>query len=285
MAEDQGPWGRAQAEARAQAQAEAQTQVGAPPAPQGLPIGLFIWLGLLALAGLGFWAMATLAPNRLGTSAWGDAWADFGMLALVSAGLIRLRGLSAGVIARNATIWVAIVGVICLGYAYRDELSAAGQRLQAQLLPDTAGTTSTPHELVIQADPSGQFAVTGQVNGKPVRFAIDTGSSDIVLDPKDAADLGVDIASLNFHRMFGTANGGGAGADYTLDTLQLGQARFSKLPATINRAPMGVSLLGMSFLRRLDSVEIKGDHMTLRWTGQAVTPAPAATPASPAPQA
>ncbi|MGA0603489.1 retropepsin-like aspartic protease family protein [Caulobacter sp. KR2-114] len=263
MAEDPGPWGRAQAEARARAESQPQP---AQAEPQGLPIGLFIWLGLLAAAGLGFFAMAYLMPNRLGSSGWGDALADFGMLALVSAGLVRLRGIDAGRVARNATIWVAIVGVLALGYAYRGELQDVGQRLQTEVFPDTAAAAA-PRALVIMADADGQFAVNGVVNGHRVRFVVDTGSSDIVLSPQDAQAVGVDISSLNFHRMFATANGGGAGADYVAPTLEIGAIRLSNVHASINRAPMGESLLGMSFLRRMDSVEIKGDRMTLRWKG------------------
>ncbi|MBS0409311.1 MAG: TIGR02281 family clan AA aspartic protease, partial [Proteobacteria bacterium] len=183
---------------------------------------------------------------------------------LVSAGLIRLRGLSVGVVARNVSIWVAIVGVACLGYAYRNELSAIGERLAAELRPETA-VQAAPHEMVILPDASGQYAIRGGVNGVAVRFVIDTGSSDIVLDPQDAANLGVDVDKLTYHRLFSTANGAGGGADYTIKTLQVGGASFSDVPATINKAPIGASLLGMSFLRRMASVEIKDNKMTLRW--------------------
>lgn len=261
MAQDHGPWGKAQAEARAQAQAQADAQ---PPEPRGRPIGVYIWLGLLAAAGLGLWALAAYAPDRMGASAWGDAFADFGLLALVSAGLIRLRGVSVGVVARNVSIWVAIVGVASLGYAYRNELSSMADRLTAELRPETAVRTAT-HEMVILPDAGGQYSIRGAVNGVAVRFVIDTGSSDIVLDPQDAANLGVDVDKLTYHRLFSTANGAGGGADYTIKTLQVGAASFSNVAATINKAPIGESLLGMTFLRRMASVEIKDGKMTLRW--------------------
>jgi len=263
MAEDQGPWGQAQAEARAQAEAQPQP---APAEPQGLPIGLMVWLGLLALAGLGFWAMTRLMPARLGANGWADAVADFGMLALVSAGLVRLRGVDAGRAARHATLWVAIAGVLALGYAYRPEIQDFGRRLQAELFPDQAAAAA-PRALVILADPQGQFAVAGQVNGHPVRFIVDTGSSDVVLSPEDAQAAGVDLTKLTFRQMFATANGGGAGADYVAPSLEIGPIRLTNLHVSVNKASMGQSLLGMSFLKRMDAVEIRGDRMTLRWRG------------------
>jgi aspartyl protease family protein len=39
------------------------------------------------------------------------------------------------------------------------------------------------------------------------------------------------------------------------------------VPAAVDKAPMTTSLLGMAFLKRLDSFEVKGDHLTLRWKG------------------
>ena len=39
-------------------------------------------------------------------------------------------------VARNVSIWVAIVGVASLGYAYRNELSSMADRLTAELRPE-----------------------------------------------------------------------------------------------------------------------------------------------------
>ncbi|HEX7758999.1 MAG TPA: TIGR02281 family clan AA aspartic protease [Caulobacteraceae bacterium] len=267
MSDSEGPWGRAQAEARAQAQAHAQAQAQAhPPAPTGRPIGLYIWLGLMVAAGLGFWAMAAFMPARLGANAWGGALRDFGFLALVSSGLVRVREVKPAIIARNVAIWVGLVGVLALGYAYRGELSDAGQRLRAELLPDHAISTGA-HEMVVAQDSDGQYSITGAVNGTPVRFIIDTGASDVVLSPDDARRMGLDLDSLKFSHPYSTANGVGSGADYKAQTVRAGAVQFSNLDVSINRAPMGASLLGMTFLKRLDSFEVKDGKMTLRWRG------------------
>jgi predicted aspartyl protease len=37
------------------------------------------------------------------------------------------------------------------------------------------------------------------------------------------------------------------------------------VPAEVNATPMNASLLGMTFLRRMDSFEIQGRKLTLRW--------------------
>ena len=53
----------------------------------------------------------------------------------------------------------------------------------------------------------------------------------------------------------------------TLDKLAVGQIQLANVPAAVDKAPMSTSLLGMAFLKRLESFEVKGDQLTLRWRG------------------
>jgi aspartyl protease family protein len=105
------------------------------------------------------------------------------------------------------------------------------------------------------------------VNGAPVRFIIDTGASDIVLSPSDARRAGVDMASLDFARGYETANGAGRGARVVLKSLQVGQVHAADVEASVNAAPMRASLLGMAFLKRFESIEVRGGRLVLRWRG------------------
>jgi aspartyl protease family protein len=273
MSDSEGPWGRAQAEARAQAQAASQApglspgqSPGPPPPPGARPIGFYVWLGLLAAAGLGFWLMTALMPGRLKGSDWGNAARGLALLTVVSAGLANARTLKPLVAVRYAAIWVGIIGVLALGYAYRAELADAGQRLRAEIMPDQAVAT-TAHEMVIAQDAEGQYSIAGAVNGVPVRFIIDTGASDVVLTLEDARRIGIDQSSLVFSRPYSTANGVGMGADYKARTLSAGAVQFSNVAVSVNQGPMNTSLLGMTFLKRLESFEVKGGKMTLRWKG------------------
>ena len=113
-------------------------------------------------------------------------------------------------------------------------------------------------------DASGGYSVIGEVDGQKVNFMVDTGASDIVLSPADAKRLGVDEAKLDFARQFETANGIGQGAAYTVSSLVVGPITFHKVEVSINRAPMSSSLLGMAFLKRLKSFEVKDGRLYLR---------------------
>jgi len=116
----------------------------------------------------------------------------------------------------------------------------------------------------IRAGTGGHFVVTATVNGQPVDFLVDTGASDIVLSPEDAARLGYHPENLSFTRQYTTANGIGRGAPVRLDSLAVGPIVYSGVPASVNEAAMSESLLGMTFLRRLDSYEVRRDVLILR---------------------
>ena len=100
------------------------------------------------------------------------------------------------------------------------------------------------------------------------RFLVDTGASDIVLSPSDAKRLGVDVAQLQFTQDYETANGVGRGAPYTIERLTVGPVLMTVVPASINQTPMESSLLGMTFLKRLDGFEVRGRKLYLRWHGK-----------------
>ena len=94
---------------------------------------------------------------------------------------------------------------------------------------------------------------------------IDTGATDIVLDPSDAKRLGIDLDSLKFDRPFGSANGIGYGAKTVVESLAVGPIQLSNVEVSINKAEMGASLLGMAFLKRLKSYSVSGGKLILRW--------------------
>ncbi len=93
---------------------------------------------------------------------------------------------------------------------------------------------------------------------------MDTGASETVLSPADAARVGIDLAALTFDRASETANGVGYGAAFQADSLSVGAITFRDMPIMINQAPMSSSLLGMTFLRRLESFQVKGDRLLMK---------------------
>ncbi len=249
MADSQGPWKQD------------------PPPPERPKGRLVLWLAAMVVIGLGVWGLSELAPGRI-SSTEDKSRVIYGvvLLALVASSLFARR-LKLKETLRHAAIWVGVIAVLLLGYAFRNEMGALVLRVRSEVAPGYGVATGRPNELAIGREEDGHYYVTGQVNGKAVRFLVDTGASEIVLSPGDAARLGVDIGSLRFGGEYETANGIGRGAAYKADSLAVGPIAFADVPMSINQAPMRTSLLGMAFFKRLDSFEFKGDRLYLRWRG------------------
>jgi aspartyl protease family protein len=118
---------------------------------------------------------------------------------------------------------------------------------------------------VYRADRSGHYLVDGTVNGAPIRMLVDTGATFVVLSLEDARAAGIDSARLSFTERMTTANGEATVARTTLRELRLGQLSVEQVPAMVVDAPLHVSLLGMSFLSRLDGYTIRDGVLTLEW--------------------
>jgi aspartyl protease family protein len=115
----------------------------------------------------------------------------------------------------------------------------------------------------------GHFYIDATSIGSPIRFLVDTGASGIVLTPADARRMGYEPVDEDFSQYFQTANGTVRGAPVILEELRIGDRFFYNLWASINEAPMSDSLLGMAFLRELESFEVRGDRLILRWHPEA----------------
>ena len=231
----------------------------APGARRRRVLWILALLGLLGGVRLLFAAFpgAVSSPEDWAWVAWGVL-----LMAMLSTSLLS-RNVRWGQTARHAGIWAAIVAVLVLGVTYRSELAGVGQRVRMQFSSSYPVAVS-PHELVVTQGDEGGFFVMGMVNGQRVRFLVDTGASDTVLSPADARRLGIDLETLTFDKTAETANGMGYGAAFTADSVAVGSIAFSDMPLVVNQAPMSSSLLGMTFLRRLESFQVKGDKLYLK---------------------
>jgi aspartyl protease family protein len=166
-------------------------------------------------------------------------------------------------VAKAAALWAVIIAVLALGYTYRGELGAIGERVAGEFLPHR-GTAVGEDEVRFPAGADGHFRIEALVDGTPLRFLIDTGASDIVLSPADARRIGFDPEGLRFTGFAETANGSVRTASVRLGSIEIGPIRIDDLPASVNQAEMRGSLLGMSFLERLRSFEIRDGTLILR---------------------
>jgi aspartyl protease family protein len=163
----------------------------------------------------------------------------------------------------SVLIWVVVVLLLMLGYTYRFELNDVAERVLAELVPGRAATRGRTVE--IARGSGGSFAVATQINGARVAMVLDTGASAVVLTQEAARAAGLPLEVLNYSVNVDTANGRARAAPVTLDRVSVGAITERAVPALIAQpGQLRTNLLGMSFLNRLESWEVRGDKLLLR---------------------
>jgi aspartyl protease family protein len=144
--------------------------------------------------------------------------------------------------------------------------------LMPQLLarPGSARTATlhaapAPNENIYRRARDGHFYVDADVNGARIRFLVDTGATYVALSPDDARSAGLRVFDSDYTGQSSTANGVARVAPVTLRQVELDQLQLFDVRAVVLEKPMPVSLLGMSFLSRLQGYETRNDELVLRW--------------------
>jgi aspartyl protease family protein len=163
----------------------------------------------------------------------------------------------------SALIWVILAALLTLGYTYRFELREVADRMLAELIPGYVATKGRTVEIARGA--GGGFSVGAHVNGARVAMVLDTGASAVVLTQEAAKAAGLPLEVLNYSVNVDTANGRARAAPVTLDRLSIGDITERSVPALVAQGgQLRTSLLGLSFLNRLESWEVRGDKLMLR---------------------
>ena len=119
--------------------------------------------------------------------------------------------------------------------------------------------------LTLRAKRDGHFYLEVQVNGARIPFLVDTGASSVMLTKEAAQRARISPKRSDYTMRARTANGTVRMAPVTLRDMRIGHFRTTNVEGAVNEASMGISLLGMSFLKRLRRYEVKGDELVLYW--------------------
>ena len=195
---------------------------------------------------------------------------DVGSLVLKIALVVSVGGLVLALFRENlskaleATVFWAVVGLLLVvGYAYRFELRDVADRVIAELMP--GHVAGHGRDVQVVRGSSGDFAVAAHINGARIPMVLDTGASSVVLTQEAAKAAGLPLEVLNYTVNVDTANGRTRAAAVTLDRLAVGGLTERAVPALVAQpGQLKNNLLGMSFLNRLASWEVRGDKLRLR---------------------
>jgi aspartyl protease family protein len=124
-----------------------------------------------------------------------------------------------------------------------------------------AGQQSSGTRVVLAAGPGGHFMSEGQINGRIVRFMVDTGATSVSMGVAEAERIGLKYANGDRVQM-STANGVVQGWRMTLDNVRLGDVTIGGVDAVITPVSMPYVLLGNSFLNRFQ-MSRTNDQMVL----------------------
>ncbi len=120
-------------------------------------------------------------------------------------------------------------------------------------------------QVELRADAGGQYHANVDVEGIRIPMLVDTGATFLALTFDDAQRLGLTPASADYTVDVMTANGHAKAAKTTLREVRLGTLLVSGVPALIlPRDTHGMSLLGMSFLKKLGGFQIASGTLVLK---------------------
>ena len=183
-------------------------------------------------------------------------------------------GLSVKAIVRHAAI-IGVAVASALGAA-QGVTALAGGRAAASPAPIAASSAPIAPPL---AEPSpalaetaaqvskaadGHYWAQANVDGRWIKFLVDTGASSVALTGDDARRLGFDLATLDYSRPVTTASGKTLAAPVTLETVSVAGARVEHVDALVLKDGLATSLLGMSYLGRLSRFEATRTALILR---------------------
>jgi aspartyl protease family protein len=164
-----------------------------------------------------------------------------------------------------ALFWTVIGLLLVVGYSYRFELREVADRVIAELVPGHVAGHGRNVEVV--RGHGGDFSVAAHINGIRVPMVLDTGATSVVLTQETAKAAGLPIEVLNYTVNIDTANGRTRAAAVMLDRVAVGGLTERAVPALVVQAGhLKNNLLGMSFLNRLESWEVRGDRLRMRGT-------------------
>jgi aspartyl protease family protein len=231
-----------------------------------------VWLILLAV-GLGLLIVAlrheTGNSGPLSSHELPVLFAKLAVVVVVGASVLALFRQNFAQALQSALIWVVAALLFAVGYTYRADLAVIGRKVMAEVVParpqSAAVVRPVGPSFEIVKGRGGEVQVPTKVNGADIGMVLDTGASQVVLTQEAARAAGLPMVLLDYDVVVETANGRTRAAAVILDRLAVGPIVERKVPALIAQpGQLKVSLLGMTFLSRLESWEMREGKVILR---------------------
>ena len=180
------------------------------------------------------------------------------MAIMLILGSLMTRREPAAKLATMALTWIAIFGAGFILFTFRDNFGWVAQRLKAEAV----GTpVQQGNETRIPMAIDGHFWVEARLNGRPVKFLVDSGATMTTVDRETALAAGVEVSPQR-DQFVRTGNG----------IIRVSSGRAAELEVGgIKRRDIGLqvadkddlNVLGMNFLSSLSRWSVEGRWLVL----------------------
>ncbi len=144
------------------------------------------------------------------------------------------------------------------------EQAADAQATASAVATAPASPQPAANAALLKLEDDGHYWASAEVDGRAIKFMVDTGASTVALTYRDARRVGLDPETLDYSWRIRTAGGEVMGASVQLNSIRIGRIEVEDVEAMVLREGLSQSLLGMTFLRELDSYEFRRGNLILR---------------------
>jgi aspartyl protease family protein len=176
---------------------------------------------------------------------------------------LAARRLPLGYVAKAAFAWIAIFAALFAVFSFRFEFKAVWERVKADI-SGTAGQSVRGEDITIRRQDDGHYWLLLDVNGKPVRFMIDSGATTTAVNANTARETGIEVDTTGYPVFLNTANGRVTAQRGVILSLKIGSQEIGQHNVVVSESFGDTNVLGMNFLDSMQSWKVEANVMTLK---------------------
>lgn len=188
-------------------------------------------------------------------------WGVVCILLLISS--LAARRLPLGYVAKAAFAWIAIFAALFAIFSFRFEFISIWERVKADI-SGTAGQSVSGDEIAIRRQDDGHYWLQVDVNGKLVRFMIDSGATTTAVNADTARETGIEVDDSGYPVILDTANGRVTAQRGVIQSLKIDALEIPQHKVVVSESFGDTNVLGMNFLDSMQSWKVEANVMTLR---------------------
>jgi aspartyl protease family protein len=186
-------------------------------------------------------------------------WGVVCILLLVSS--LAARRLPLGYVAKAGLAWIAIFATLFAIFSFRFEFIGIWERVKADI-SGTAGQNISSEAIELRRQDDGHYWLMVDINGKPVRFMLDSGATMTAINATTASEVGVEADGYPI--ILSTANGRITAKRGVVRSLSVGPHSIENHQVVVSERFGDVNVLGMNFLNSMKSWRVEANMMILQ---------------------